>query len=131
MNGATTIWERWDSYTEKDGIKKGMNSFNHYSLGSCTEWMYEYCLGIRPDINNPAFKKVTFKPVFDTTCKITSASGYYDSPFGRINVAWTNNNGVFEYKVNVPSEIECIFDFSDMTVIENNSKCGEYIFKLK
>ena len=131
VNGATTIWERWDSYTEKDGIKKGMNSFNHYSLGSCTEWMYEYCLGIRPNINNPAFKKVTFKPVFDTTCKITSASGYYDSTFGRINVEWTNNNGVFEYKVTVPSEIESVFDFSDMTVIESKSNCGEYIFKLK
>jgi len=23
VNGATTIWEHWDSYTESDGIKKG------------------------------------------------------------------------------------------------------------
>ncbi len=29
MNGATTIWEHWNSYTEKNGIRKGMNSFNH------------------------------------------------------------------------------------------------------
>ena len=36
-NGATTIWEHWDSYTEERGIRTGMNSFNHYSFGSCTE----------------------------------------------------------------------------------------------
>lgn len=33
-NGATTIWERLNSYTVKDGFgeNNSMNSFNHYSL---------------------------------------------------------------------------------------------------
>ncbi|MBC8079026.1 MAG: hypothetical protein H7X86_01685 [Gorillibacterium sp.] len=37
--GATTIWERWDGYTEERGFQDpAMNSFNHYSLGSVGEW---------------------------------------------------------------------------------------------
>ena len=32
--GATTIWERWDSYTKEKGFGPvSMNSFNHYSYG--------------------------------------------------------------------------------------------------
>src|ERR1035437_7813718 len=40
-NGATTIWERWDGWTQEKGFQDpGMNSFNHYSLGSVGEWLY-------------------------------------------------------------------------------------------
>ncbi len=119
VNGATTIWEHWDSYTKQNGIRTGMNSFNHYSLGSCTEWMYEYCLGINPDIANPGFKKVVFAPCFDTTEKITSAKGHYDTCYGRISVEWQNNHGSFEYKVSVPSEIESVFTFKGTKVLDN------------
>ena len=35
QHGATTIWERWDGWTEDSGFQTPMmNSFNHYSLGS-------------------------------------------------------------------------------------------------
>ena len=130
VNGATTIWERWDSYTHENGIKKGMNSFNHYSLGSCTEWMYEYCLGIRPSVSNPGFKKVKFAPCFDTSEKITSASGYYDTDFGRITVKWENKNGAFEYCVSVPEEIDCTFDFGAMKIISEKFENGTYTYQL-
>ena len=41
-HGATTIWERWDGWTPEKGFQDpGMNSFNHYSLGSCGEWLFE------------------------------------------------------------------------------------------
>src|SRR5215212_10497215 len=46
-NGATTIWERWDGWTEENGFQSpNMNSFNHYSLGSVGEWLYRYVAGI-------------------------------------------------------------------------------------
>lgn len=47
--GATTIWEHWDSYTKEQGFGtySAMNSFNHYSLGSVLSWMYEDILGIQ------------------------------------------------------------------------------------
>ena len=49
--GATTIWEHWDSYTEEKGFggQNAMNSFNHYSLGSVLSWMYQVILGIQRD----------------------------------------------------------------------------------
>ena len=45
-HGATTIWERWDGWTDTDGFQTPkMNSFNHYSLGSVGQWLYEYVGG--------------------------------------------------------------------------------------
>ncbi len=129
-NGATTIWERWDSYTHENGIKKGMNSFNHYSLGSCTEWMYEYCLGIRPCIDNPGFKKVKFAPYFDLSGKITSASGHYNTDYGKITAEWKRSGDVFEYLVSAPEQIECTFDFAGMEIISHECKNGVYVYKL-
>ncbi len=132
VNGATTIWERWDSYTKERGICDDMmNSFNHYSLGSCTEWMYEYCLGIRPDIEKAGFKKLTLKPYFDFSGKITSAKGHYECDFGRIEIEWEENDGVYIYNASVPEEIELIFDFPDMEIIEEMHKGELHSFKLK
>lgn len=127
INGATTIWEHWDSYTVDRGIRAGMNSFNHYSFGSCTEWMYEYCLGIRPSVTD-SFRRVTFSPVFDTSGKITSASGYYDTAFGRISVLWEKQGDCFVYTVQAPDDVECSFDFGGMTVLKESKKNGAYCF---
>jgi alpha-L-rhamnosidase len=45
--GATTIWERRDGWTEHAGFQTPMmNSFNHYSLGSVGQWLYEHVAGI-------------------------------------------------------------------------------------
>ncbi len=127
INGATTIWEHWDSYTVDRGIRAGMNSFNHYSFGSCTEWMYEYCLGIRPSVTD-SFRRVTFAPVFDVSGMITSANGHYDTIFGRISVLWTKHGDCFEYTVKAPAEIECTFDFGEMTVVKESLENGAYCF---
>ena len=105
-HGATTIWEHWDSYTVENGIRPGMNSFNHYSLGSCTEWMYEYCLGIHPHFEKPGFRKVTLRPFPDPTGAITWAKGHYDTDFGRIEASWEAENGLVTYKVTVPEAID-------------------------
>jgi len=46
-HGATTIWERWDGWTPEKGFQDpGMNSFNHYSLGSCGEYLFSGIGGI-------------------------------------------------------------------------------------
>ena len=46
-NGATTIWERWNSYMLDKGMgPQGMNSFNHYAYGCVCEWMWETMAGI-------------------------------------------------------------------------------------
>ncbi|MBE6650326.1 MAG: alpha-L-rhamnosidase [Ruminococcaceae bacterium] len=130
VNGATTIWERWDSYTKSEGIKKGMNSFNHYSLGSCTEWMYMYCLGIRPSFEKAGCKKVTFAPYLDTSGKITFANGYYDTDFGRINTSWKKADNSYFYEVTLPSEIEHEFIFDGMKIVKKEVNDGTYRFEL-
>lgn len=131
VNGATTIWERWNSYTKEDGInKEGMNSFNHYSLGSCTEWMYMYCLGIRPSMEKPGCKKIKFAPIIDTSGKITSACGHYDTDFGRIRVNWEKTGNCYKYEVSIPAGIEYEFDFNDMKVVKSNIEEGNCCFEL-
>ena len=60
-NGATTIWERWDGWTEENGFQSpNMNSFNHYSLGSVGEWLYRYVAGI--DFGAPGYGRIVIRP---------------------------------------------------------------------
>ena len=65
-NGATTIWERWNSYTLESGMgPSGMNSFNHYAYGAVCAWIWETAAGIATDIAEPGFKHIIMKPVPD------------------------------------------------------------------
>nr|MDQ3604118.1 family 78 glycoside hydrolase catalytic domain [Actinomycetota bacterium] len=58
-NGATTIWERWDGWTEENGFQSpNMNSFNHYSLGSVGEWLYRYVAGIDQDPGGTGYERI-------------------------------------------------------------------------
>src|SRR5690606_32130348 len=61
--GATTMWERWDSY-KADGTFQdvGMNSFNHYAFGSVGEWLYRYVDGIDVDPGAPGHKRSLVRP---------------------------------------------------------------------
>lgn len=76
--GATTVWERWNSYTKKDGFGEvKMNSFNHYAYGAVAEWMYAYVAGIRPDDNGGFDERFVLAPMPDTQKRITSAKATY------------------------------------------------------
>ena len=129
-NGATTIWEHWDSYTVERGIRAGMNSFNHYSFGSCTEWMYEYCLGIRPSPHG-GFESARFAPFFDPSGKITHAEGHYDAPKGRITAAWRREGDGFVYTVTLPEGMPCAFDFAERHTAEEAHEGNTHRFLLK
>jgi alpha-L-rhamnosidase len=107
-----------------------MSSFNHYSLGSCTEWMYEYCLGIKPHFDAPGFRKVTFRPYFDPTGAITWAKGHYDTDFGRIEVDWSAQDAQFIYRVTVPETIDYHFDFGALTQLSHTQTENTHVFVL-
>jgi len=97
--GATTIWERWNSYTNEGGISKSsMNSFNHYAYGACSEWMFYTMLGI--DTNGVGYKEITMKP--EVGHGITWAKGHYDSIRGRISSDWKNDGKTFLWEISVP-----------------------------
>lgn len=113
VNGATTIWERWNSYTTEHGFGDvRMNSFNHYSFGSCCEWMFKYCLGISPVESDPGFRKVLVRPFVDFSGKLTSASGSYECAYGKIAVKWTVTGRTARYEIAIPAGVTPIYDFS-------------------
>lgn len=84
--GATTVWERLNSYTDRDGFgsNNSMNSFNHYSFGSVANWLLTRCLGISWD----GAGKVSVSPTPDPTGRIEWARGWVDTPEGRIESQW-------------------------------------------
>ncbi|HEY5561408.1 MAG TPA: family 78 glycoside hydrolase catalytic domain [Clostridiaceae bacterium] len=103
--GATTIWERLNSYTIDNGFggNNSMNSFNHYSFGAVGAWMYNYSLGIQRDEENPGFKKFILQPIPDPDGVMTWAKGHYDSTYGTILSSWERNGSKITYKITVPA----------------------------
>lgn len=103
--GATTVWERLNSYTDKDGFGKNnrMNSFNHYSFGAVAAWMYNHSLGIQRDEQTPAFQHFILAPEPDPTGTLTFANGYYDSMYGRIESSWKKGNNKTTFNFTVPA----------------------------
>jgi alpha-L-rhamnosidase len=102
--GATTIWERLNSYTHIDGFEGNnrMNSFNHYSFGAVAAWMYNHSLGIERDENYPGFKRFILQPEPDPTGEMTWAGGYYKSMYGKIESRWEMNKDGCYYRFVIP-----------------------------
>jgi alpha-L-rhamnosidase len=100
-HGATTIWERWDGWTDEAGFQDpGMNSFNHYSLGSVGEWMYRYMAGIDVDPEQPGFKHTIIHP--RPGGKLTFVHANMESGYGTIESSWKLEEGQFTLSVSVP-----------------------------
>ncbi|MGO8699857.1 MAG: family 78 glycoside hydrolase catalytic domain [Limisphaerales bacterium] len=99
-HGATTIWERWDGWTPDKGFQDpGMNSFNHYSLGSCGEYLFGYVGGIRPA--SPGFKTILIDPTIRDG--LTWAKASYNSINGPIATSWKRTNNRLTFEVTIPA----------------------------
>jgi alpha-L-rhamnosidase len=83
--GATTVWERWDSL-RPDGTlhPAGMTSFNHVALGSVADWLHRVVAGLAPA--EPGYKKISFHP--RPGGGLTSAAASHDTPYGRARISW-------------------------------------------
>lgn len=102
-NGATTTWERWNSYSLQDGFNKAnMNSLNHYAYGAIAEWFYTGILGIQS--RSPGFKAFKIEPQF--TKQLDNASGSVNTVNGEIRVAWAISGEKLTMSVDVPSNTE-------------------------
>ena len=133
--GATTIWERWDSYTREGGFHKhhwNMNSFNHYAYGVIAEWMYAYVGGIRPGA--PGFSHVILAPHADrrpdghptlqSQPRIGWARTRILTPHGYVTSEWHRlPNGHYRYEFSLPQSVT--FDVQ----IPNPSADDEVIVK--
>ena len=109
--GATTIWERWNSYTKATGFGNvAMNSFNHYAYGAIQEWMYRHIAGIETTEDAPGFAHPILQPKPDTRTPeeipegqelIKWAKTSFESVNGRIVSNWDTTDG-FVYECTVP-----------------------------
>ncbi|MCS7471310.1 glycoside hydrolase family 78 protein [Stieleria sp. ICT_E10.1] len=109
-NGATTIWERWDSYTKEDAFGRhnaAMNSFSHYAFGAVCEWMFATLAGIQSD--GPGFKKIIIRPTPPSPGSnamhepIDWVRASYDSIRGTIRSDWKVDGDEFHLQVWIPA----------------------------
>ena len=87
MQGATTIWERWDGQKPDGSFQdEGMNSFNHYAYGALGEWMYRVVAGLEIDPAEPGYRHVLVQP--QPGGGLTSVEARLDTMFGEATSAW-------------------------------------------
>lgn len=129
--GATTIWERWNSYTVDNGFggNNSMNSFNHYSLGSVVSWLYEAVLGIERDEAAPGYRHFTLSPVMDAAGAFEYAKGGIDTPYGRIESCWEKTKDGWHYVCEIPGNTSATLILPDGTHKELDN--GKYQFDIK
>ena len=103
--GATTIWERWDTYTAESGWysteEVNMNSMNHYSYGSVAGWMYQTLAGIGYDEENPGFKNIVLAPAFDD--RLPNIKSSYESVYGLIETETKIEKNSTTYCATIPA----------------------------
>ena len=103
--GATTIWERWNSYTKENGFCPGMNSFNHYAYGAVLDWICGTAAGLRPGKDGGFDKSFTLAPIADR--RLGSIDAKYRTRNGTIRSSWRClEDGSVEYMFFVPDGIE-------------------------
>jgi alpha-L-rhamnosidase len=103
VNGSTSIWERWNSYTDdeeqNDLFNRQMNSFSHYAFGSVAEWMFMYALGI--DSEDDGYRNIIIKPSISR--EMDFMHGSYKSINGTIKSAWAWMGKSIEYSITIPT----------------------------
>jgi alpha-L-rhamnosidase len=103
-HGATTIWERWDGWTEERGFQSPrMNSFNHYALGSVGEWLYRYLLGIDQEPGTAGFGRLLLRP--HPGGPVTQARGSYRSVRGPVTTSWERTGDRFSFRAELPPNV--------------------------
>ena len=101
LQGATTMWERWNSYSKEKGFgDAGMNSFNHYAYGAIGEWLYATVAGIDLDPAKPGYKHIIIRP--QPGGGLTWARGELLSRYGRIACAWRIEERQLHVDVTIP-----------------------------
>ncbi len=110
-NGATTIWERWNSFTKDKGFggaqNAEMNSFAHYAFGAVGEWMFSRLAGI--DTDGPGFERVIIRPMPPSGAAtgnpkpVDWVKARYDCVRGPILSEWRTVGGNFELNTTIPA----------------------------
>jgi len=137
--GATTIWERWDGYTEDNGFQDpAMNSFNHYAYGAIGMWLYTKVAGINRDTANPGYKHSIIAP--QPGGGLTQATGTIQTLYGELKSSWAQENDTFTLDVTVPpnttatiqlptaSDSKITLNGEEIDGVEHTVDAGQYQF---
>jgi alpha-L-rhamnosidase len=117
--GATSVWERWDSFTKEHGFEgatgknnAAMNSFSHYAFGAVMEWGFRTLAGI--DAIDPAYARIRIRPRPPTPgsnperAVIDWVKADYDSPRGPVQSHWRRIDGGLEMEVRIPANTTAV-----------------------
>ncbi|MDD3952477.1 MAG: family 78 glycoside hydrolase catalytic domain [Lentisphaeria bacterium] len=98
--GATTIWERWESFSREKGFADAsMNSFNHYAYGTVASFLTSHIGGI-----HYSHEKILLQMIPDE--RFSPVQAAYDSPHGKITSQWEKaQDGQLSWRVLVPGGI--------------------------
>ncbi|XHR29677.1 MAG: glycoside hydrolase family 78 protein [Chthoniobacteraceae bacterium] len=127
--GGTTIWERWNGWTEENGFETvAMNSFNHYAYGAIGEWLYASVAGLELDPSRPGYKHVIVKPL--PGGELTWAAASLHTPHGLLANRWELKDGKFDMTLTVPSNTTatvCLPAAEGRTVMESGQLAREAV----
>lgn len=100
-HGATTIWERWDGWTEHGGFQSAaMNSFNHYSLGSVGDWLFGRVAGIDQAPGSVGYRELLLRPT--PGGRLTWARAEQETVRGLVSCGWESDGDQITVVVAVP-----------------------------
>lgn len=93
LEGATTLWERWEKLTNG-----AMNSHNHIMFGSVDTWFFKNIVGV--NCLEPGWSKIGIYP--KTINDIKFACGIINTIRGKIECSWQRDNTNFKLNVKIP-----------------------------
>ncbi|RKN78670.1 alpha-L-rhamnosidase [Ulvibacterium marinum] len=121
-HGATTIWERWNSYTPENGfngeMNAKMNSFNHYAFGAFSQFLFSDMAGINTE--DAGFKHIIIRPELGDR-SLSNVHGEYGSINGKIVSTWSVKESTFTLDVEIPVNTRAkvyVPSLEDNTVLE-------------
>ncbi|GAB2455440.1 alpha-L-rhamnosidase [Conyzicola lurida] len=126
--GATTIWERWDSQRPDGTVNPGtMTSFNHYALGAVADWLHRVVAGIAPAA--PGYRSIAFAP--RPGGGFTRASAQHETPYGRASIEWHIVEDELVVEVVVPTGADATVELPGQTPIPVGSGSHRFTSKRK
>ncbi len=95
--GATTMWERWDS---DEHIGGRMNSLNHSPFALVSEWFFDSLAGIDVDLGSSERYPVEIAPSF--VDDLSWVEGTTETPRGEVHSRWESINSGYEMTIDLP-----------------------------
>lgn len=140
--GATSIWERWDSWTSDSGFQDpAMNSFNQTALGSVGEWLYQTVAGLdlNPDLapEQNAYRHAHIEPQppvgkdFPAGAPLRYAEASLATVHGRFASRWEIVDERFLLVVSVPPNCSATVVLPNGRSIEAQAGTHEYEVRLE